>query len=568
VGTDDQRRINGRLVPVDSGSRASRISAGAAAPRAAKPRPARQKTGLDANRPIDPKTGRIEPQVADPDVVASTSAGWVRLNFVLKPWSSPDDGSTFEERTWAQAYEEIISGYRERGLRLYGLIGAEAMPEPPGDRFRLPPLSGGAEDEWLDQYVHHFVTIVEMFQADVQVFESFNEPDDWHGQDCSWVHPRWFAIMLQRIHTAVRSREGLEEIKLVSGPLQGLESNRNAAVQYLQEVYRTGKEWFRWGQPGQPVPFDGVGYHIYVKSGYDPNQRQREQAIATLCRRYLGAMHQVIRQQEGRDRPLYVSEMGWNSRVERREFERREESQAGCLRTGLKTVCSDPLVELAVWFCLQDFQTETGDMHFGLYRPGEPTPEARKPAFHTFQAFCEGTIEEGEEEARYTNQHVINAFYNAAVALGLANRWSLLTKAGLNLQDLAAKRNATYDGPPIHQLPNLTKREKAMVQEKLDAQVPARALASAGWSPVAAAAVDDALDAEMGLDLSLALHQELITELRQQNDLLRRALEQSPGPDDLDARLNRALLRFALLGALLVLAVSVIAFLLAQNAFP
>jgi hypothetical protein len=43
--------------------------------------------GLDANRPIDPRTGAIEPQVADPRIHAATGAHWVRLNFVLGPWS-------------------------------------------------------------------------------------------------------------------------------------------------------------------------------------------------------------------------------------------------------------------------------------------------------------------------------------------------------------------------------------------------------------------------------------------------------------------------------------------------
>jgi hypothetical protein len=565
VRSGQRRRHDEGVIPAERGARAGAPSARAGEPLAGKRRPAKDKTGLDANRPIDPKTGRIEAQVAKPDVVAETSAGWVRLNFVVRPWSSPDDESLFEGRTWAQTYEAIISGYRERGLRLYGLIGAEAMPEPPGDRFRLPPPDGEADDAWLDRYVAHLVRIVETFQADVQVFESFNEPDDWHGQECSWVHPHWFAIMLERIYRAVRSREGLEAIQVISGPLQGLESNRNAAVEYLQAVYQAGKKWFGWGGAGRPVPFDGVGYHLYVKSGFESNQRQREQAIATLCRRYLGAMHQVIRQQEGRDKPLYVSEIGWNSRVERREFELREEAQARCLRSGLETVCRDPLVELAVWFCVQDFQSEAGDMHFGLYRPGEATVKGRKPAFYTFQAFCEGTIEEGEEEPKYTNQQVINAFYRAAVALGLANRWSLLNKAGLNLQELAANRNGTYRGKPIHELPNLTAAEKALVQQKLDAQVPARALARAGWPGVAAPADDEALDAEMSLDLSLGLQTQLLQELQQQNVLLERALAQSLGRDELDTKLNRALLQFALVGMLIVLVVSVVAYLLAQH---
>jgi hypothetical protein len=573
VPTVGEGKNRDELSPVHSAGEADRALASAGAPLAGKRRPAHHKTGIDANRPIDPGTGRIEPQVADPDIVAATSAGWVRLNFILGPWSGPDDDSLHEGRTWAETYEQIITGFGERGLRIYGLIGAEAMPEGPGDRFRAPPLAGDVYDDWLHRYVACFVRIVQMFHADVGVFESFNEPDDWHGQQSSWVHPRWFAIMLQRIYTAVRSEPELERVKLVSGPLQGLESNRNAAVHYLQEVYRAGKEWFGWGRGGRPFPFDGIGYHIYVKGDYNPNRPARERAIRTLCRRYLGAMHQVVRQQEGQDRPVFVSEMGWNSRVEPREYQLREEFQASCMRAGLATVCSDPLVELAVWFCVQDFSTQTKDMHFGLYRSGGLAPGRRKPAFHTFQAFCEGEIEEGEERPRYTNQHVINAFYRAAVHLGRANRWGLLTKAGLSLRKLAANRHGVYDGPPIGELPNLTNAERALVQAKLDAQVPrARAAARPRTSYDSAAqaqsAMDDLLDPDLSLDLSVALQDDFLRELARHNDLLARGLDEGTGPEAAGAGLKRVLLRFGLVWLLVALTVAALAIVVARVLLP
>ena len=166
------------------------------------------------------------------------------------------------------------------------------------------------ENEWLERYVQGFVAIVEMFHPDIQIFESFNEPDDWHGEESNWVHPGWFAILLQRIHTAVRSRPALNRIKLVSGPLQGLETNRNAAVHYLQNTYSAGKLWFGWGRGGVPFPFDGVGYHLYVKPVYTPDETLQARAIRAACGEYLSAMHQLIRQEEGKGKALYVSEVG------------------------------------------------------------------------------------------------------------------------------------------------------------------------------------------------------------------------------------------------------------------
>ena len=137
------------------------------APQKDEPPGANHKIGIDANRPIDPKTGEIQPQVADPDIIASTGTHWVRLNFVLGPWSEPGDDTLHSGRSWAGAYQKIIAGLRDRGLNIYGLIGAEAMPKDPGDAFRKPAPGPEVESRWMDQYVEHFVAIVEMFHEDI-----------------------------------------------------------------------------------------------------------------------------------------------------------------------------------------------------------------------------------------------------------------------------------------------------------------------------------------------------------------------------------------------------------------
>ena len=112
---------------------------------------ARFKIGIDANRPVHPKTGEIQAQVADPDVIASTGAGWVRLNFILRPWDHPHDETLHDGRTWAETYRQLISGFREKGLKVYGLIGCEAMPKIPKDQFRSPPPRGKVVQGWTEQ---------------------------------------------------------------------------------------------------------------------------------------------------------------------------------------------------------------------------------------------------------------------------------------------------------------------------------------------------------------------------------------------------------------------------------
>jgi hypothetical protein len=388
------------------------------------------------------------------------------------------------------------------------------MPRGPGDRFREPPASGDAEDEWLDQYVEQFLAIVERFHEDVEVFESFNEPDDWHGQDRNWVHPGWFAIMLQRIYTAVRSNPYLEHVKLVSGPLQGLDANRNAAADFLQATYRAGKTWFGWGQGNTPVPFDGVGYHLYVRTGFSPDLPQQEQALRTTLRRYLEGMHQVIRQEEGSDRPLCVSEVGWNSRIERQEIQRREEFQAQSLRAGLETICADPLVALGCYFCTQDFGTKARDMHYGLYRAGDLTPEGRKPAFHTFKALCEAMSDEEREE------------------------WE----------------EGTEQAPFDVQAPD----EEAL-QTALESAEPGglRGLASA-----------DIWAGEMDLEPSLAMQLEILQALNRNEEMIARALDQLRRRDRAGRGTNQILLAVAIIAFAVAFVVTLVTVLLANMLLP
>ncbi len=439
-----------------------------------------RKIGLDANRPIDPHTGALGPQVRDLDCFAETGAAWVRLNFVLGPWSRPDDETLHSGQTWRDVYTSLVNGLVGRGLSLYGLIGVEAVGSDPGDRLRQAPASGSSQDPWIDAYVARFVAIAEMFHDDIRVFESFNEPDDWHGQQRSWVHPGWFAIILQRIYTAVHaqpkvgSRPALDGIKLVSGPLQGLDENNNGALSYLRETYRAGKRFFGWEKGGVPFPFDGIGYHIYVRQGYSAVPATHEQSVRAQCTRYLRDMHALVRAEEGADKPVYRSEAGWSSNLDAKMVQAREAFQARALAAGLDVLARDPLVAMGVWFCTQDFYAGTNQQFYGLYRMGEGHTSyarlaGRKPAYAAFEAACRQPLGAPAAQAQYTNQAVIDAFVAAAVDLGLSSRYSLLKKAGLSLSVLAMNRAGPYRGTAIQDLPNLTGAEKQLVLQKLAA---------------------------------------------------------------------------------------------------
>jgi hypothetical protein len=70
----------------------------------------------------------------------------------------------------------------------------------------------------------------------------------------------------------------------------------------------------------------------------------------------------------------------------------------------------------------------------------------------------------------FTHQQLIDAFYNVAGQLGVGN-WDVLTKAGLDVAQLAQNRQAIYQGTALAALPNLSPVERAMVAVELVGQM-------------------------------------------------------------------------------------------------
>ncbi|MBX7235488.1 MAG: N-acetylmuramidase domain-containing protein [Caldilineales bacterium] len=463
---------------------------------------ARERIGIDANNPLEGLGP--SPRLANPALIADTGVGWVRLNFVLGDFASVEDAG------WEQCFRQIIAGLKGRGLKIYGLINCEAVrPTDFGDALRQRPANSAFRQEWLDRYVETFASIVRRFQADVAVWESFNEPDDWHHGKSNWVHPGWFAILLERIYNKVKSEMGLSQVRLASGPVQGLGINRNAGAEYLRQTYREGKRRFGWGASGKAFPFDGVGYHLYVEEGPRPWEQQARQVPITYAR-YLKGVKDVIQAEEGGRRPIFVSEVGWHSNGGQDDFQSRN------LPLGLELLLKDPWIELAVWFCTQDFGPLDGDKYYGVYRPGGLDIGHRKPVYATLQTFCarewQGLpvapvvapvvepiaprppspaplpqpdplpdidvppvieprpvvpdIDVAPIPLGATNNQVINAFNRASIALGLGN-WGLMGKAGLSLGALVKDRRSPYRGPALDAIASLSAEERQQIRAAL-----------------------------------------------------------------------------------------------------
>ncbi len=412
--------------------------------------------GIDANEVVDPQTGAIAHHVADPSILSETGTQTVRLRFQVRPWASVEDKTLHDGRTWAQTYRTIVDGLRGAGLCIYASISNEILPEHPGDSLRDPPPEDESDHEWMARYAAAYGQVVEEFHADVDLFESFAEPDDWHGSQRNWIHPGWYAVMLQRIYDTVHIQPEMRDVHLVSGPLQGLAVNNNAAALYLRAVYDQGKRRFGWGMNHTPFPFDGVGYHLFIAEEHqaDRTPLEEESLYRDAYRRYIVGVRQVIQEEEGRAKPIYISAFGWRTNRNSEEF------QAERLRQAAASIHADPSVSLGVWCRLQDTGVADGDQYYGLYRPGALAPENRKPSFYAFQEVCRQPLP-SLESSRFDNRTLVKAITLAARDAG-QSRYQIFEQA--NLWGLFLDRAVSYRGPAVDALPGVSESMRCAIR--------------------------------------------------------------------------------------------------------
>lgn len=326
---------------------------------------------LDANAPISASSGNIAVPV---QVIADTATQYVRINFILGPWTSPADATRrgSQNLTWFETFDEIVNGLTSRGVKIYGLIGAEAVKSS----------SGLNTEQYVNDYVSNFVSIVDHFKDRVRVYESFNEPNDWAGGTSAQVPPYWFARMLEQIYRSVRLEGGRAadpawQVTLVSGPL--FSHDMDTVAPYFSQVYSEGINNLGWAalktQYGT-YPLDGIGYHIYVSQG-----TTEAAAIKGKISENLNAIWGVIQNYEGNKTPkkLWVSEMGWSS-----DYVGGEAGQALNMQTSFDYLLPDTRIALVSWFCLTDFP----GAGYGIFKMGSFRESDKKAAWQTFHAIA------------------------------------------------------------------------------------------------------------------------------------------------------------------------------------
>lgn len=333
--------------------------------------------GIDCGQPIDNTSGIISQGTSAP-ILSSICTPWVRVNFILGPWNSPEDTTLYNGKTWLQTYNTIIDSLINSGIEVYALVGAQIVSQPIGDKMiAYPGADSVGAVAWKDEYIYNFVKVVDYFKNRIRVFESYNEPNNWDNGFTSVVHPQWFALMLQDIYLNVKYFNGHWgdpdwQVTLVSGAILTLDVTTGAS--YINDVYWYGENIFAWNwtfaQTGS-YPLDGVGMHIYVEQG-----SSNPATVSSAMNYNINDFWNNITFYEGSGTPkqIWVSEFGWES------LSYGELFQADNLTTSFSVLRGDPRIAMALWFTLSDWPG--GD--WGIYYFGSLLPSERKLAFYAF----------------------------------------------------------------------------------------------------------------------------------------------------------------------------------------
>ncbi len=300
------------------------------------------------------------------DLMELSGTQYVRVNFI-RP-------AGWTEQAWLDLYDPLVDELIAADLVPYALVSAEAVAQP----FPAPWLEvqGGehvaiydanAQATWIqDHYAPAFRAVVDRFDGRIQVYESFNEPDNWflHSPTGLVESPRLrahtFAEMLDTVYDEVKDDGIHDDVLLVSGPLVGHDHGGFAAASnYLRNSILHGEQFLGWG--GNSYPFDGVGYHIYVAQG-TANGFGVQGSVAGS----LDAMHSMLVQEIGASATdtrgeLWISELGWATPGV------TEQTQRDALEATLNYLRGQSWrVRMSMWYQVGDTPSEGG---FGLIRP-------------------------------------------------------------------------------------------------------------------------------------------------------------------------------------------------------
>ena len=352
--------------------------------------------GIEAGRPVNEQNGNNElddiifPGNSPNTLIKNSGAKFVRLNFFRPTNYSQTDYS------WLDTYDDIVCHFHEKNIPIYALVSDVVGGDGSADGYY--GYWGGAS-QWIDYYVDAFEKIVQRYQGEIFIYESFNEPNVWVSPTGpAKMQPDKFAELLEETYQRLKpGGTNPYGITLVSGPLEahdgypqsGTNYDYAGAANYFNQVLNAGEQNHGWHYNYRP--FDGIGYHIYVRK-YSGGQWDLEGGIHE-------SLEAIWDETNGRmpwnKRQLYISEVGWNAELMYNRLQggvtSTIEAHANFISRGLQTLKNNSWrVKAVSFFSITSFNNGEGPgvEDFGLTRPDYLAQFGISPTGYKWNCWC------------------------------------------------------------------------------------------------------------------------------------------------------------------------------------
>ena len=299
------------------------------------------------------------------NAITQSGARYVRF-FMFWSTIEPSPGR-YDEGT-LKAYERALSNLPPGTRALIVVVGAPSWANGSSD-IHAPPRDPAD----YARFVHY---LAGRFAGRVAAWEIWNEADAptwWTGNAAQYT------ALLRAAYPAIKSADSGAQVVL-----GGLTGNN---FHFLQTLYADGAKG----------SFDVVSDHTDTACNLNPPSTYFRDGDGRINQySFLGyrEVHAVMLA-NGDNKPIWLSEMGWNTsslRCDGGAFKNKkaggvsEATQAAYLLQAYHCLAGDPYVQVAFWFDLQDQTVQDSSQgRYGLLRPNY----SRKPAFDAFHSYTQ-----------------------------------------------------------------------------------------------------------------------------------------------------------------------------------
>ncbi len=298
-------------------------------------------------------------------------ADWVRI---WGTWENAEPNPGQLNGGYVEHLAGKVADAKARGIKVLMIMGRTPGWASGGKPAIAPPKDPAAFGRFMGEIARRIPS--------VDAWELWNEQD---GPEF-WLdgpQPAVYAAMVKAAYPAIKAVQPSDVV--VTG---GMIGNN---MDYLAQLYDHGAQGY----------FDAVGVHTDTAcliNGPDVTYRDEQGRIGQYSFTGYREVHAVMSRHGDGAKPIWMTELGWNTQSTApsscsvgmwkgtKPLGVSEEEQARFLTQAYRCLASDPFVQTALWFGVQDIPGSAHAGGFGLYR----WDKSAKPSATAFRALDGG----------------------------------------------------------------------------------------------------------------------------------------------------------------------------------